>query len=49
MLTDTSLVRTELIVAEEAYPLASSSSSDHWKRFLKGVGDTAPVNEEGYP
>jgi len=49
MLTDTSPVRTELIVAEEAYPLASFSSSDHWKRFLNGAGDTAPVDEEGCP
>jgi len=47
MLTDMRPVRTELIMAEEAYPLASSSPSDHWKRFLNGVGDTVPVDEEG--
>jgi len=49
MLADTSLVRTELMVAEEAYPLAFFLSLDHWKRFLNGSGDTAPVNEEGLP
>jgi len=49
MLADTSPIRTELMVAEEAYPLPSSSSSDHLKRFLNGVGDTAPVDEEGCP
>jgi len=49
MLADTSLVRSELMVAEEAYPLASSSSSDLWKRFFSGVRDTAPVDEEGCP
>jgi len=47
MLADTSPVHTELMVTEEAYPLASSSSSDHWKRFLNGAGDTTPVDEEG--
>jgi len=46
MLADTSLVRTKLMMAEEAYPLASSSISDHWKRFLNGAGDTSPVDEE---
>ena len=47
MLADTSPIRTELIVAEEVYPLASSSLSDHWKMFLNGAGDTSPVDKEG--
>ena len=37
----------ELILVEEAYTLAFSSSSDHWKSFLNGVGDMVPVDEEG--
>jgi len=41
------LVRTELMVADKAYPLVSSTSSDYWKRFLNGAGDTASVDEEG--
>jgi len=49
MLADTSPVRTELMVADKVYPLASSSSSDHWKRFLNGAGETTPVNEKGCP
>jgi len=47
MFADTSPFHTELMVAEEAYPLAFSSSSDHWKRFLNGASDTASVDEEG--
>jgi len=49
MLADTSPVHTKLMVAEEAYPLASSSLSDYWKRFLNGAGDTTSVDEEGCP
>ena len=49
MLVDTSPIRTELMVADEAYPLGFSSSSGHWKWFLNGAGDTAPVDEEGSP
>jgi len=48
MLADTSHVCTELMIAEEAYPLASSSSLDHWKRLLNGAGGTASVDEEGW-
>jgi len=47
MLADTSPVHTELMVPEEAYLLASSSLSNHWKRFLNGAGGTSPVDEEG--
>jgi len=49
MLADTSPVHTELMVADEAYPLAFSSSSDYWKRFLNGAGDITLVDEEGCP
>jgi len=54
MLADTSHIRTVLIrivlmVVEEMYPLASSSSSNHWKKFLNGAGDTTPVDKEGCP
>jgi len=45
MLADTIPVCTELIVAEEAYPLASSSSSNYSKWFLNGAGDTTLVDE----
>jgi len=47
MLVDTSPVHTEVMVAEETYPLASSLLSNHWKKFLNGAGDTSPVDEEG--
>ena len=40
-------VRIELMVAQEAQPLATASSSDHWKRCLNGTGDVALVEEEG--
>jgi len=46
MLADTNPVRTELMVADEACALGSSSS-DHWKRFLNGADETALVDEEG--
>ena len=46
ILTDTLSVRTELTVAEEAYPLSSSSSSDGWSDFL-GSGEARAVEEEG--
>ena len=45
--TDTLSVRTELTVAEEAYPLSSSSSSDHWNNFLIGSGEVTVVEEDG--
>jgi len=48
MLADTLPVCTELTVAEKAYPLASPSSSDHWKRLFSGSGDTTLVEEDGY-
>jgi len=48
MLANKNLFHSELMVAEEAYPLAFSSS-DHWKRFLNGIGDTTSVDERGYP
>jgi len=47
MLADTLPVYTELTVAEEAYPLAYPSSSDHWKRLFSSSGDITPVEEEG--
>ena len=45
--TDTLSVRTELTVAEEAYPLSSSSSSDHWTDPLFGSGEVTAVEEDG--
>jgi len=45
--TDTLPVRIELTVAEEAYPLASPSSSDHWNKFFNDLGDITPVEEDG--
>jgi len=45
--TDTLSVRTELTVAEDAYPLSSPSSSDHWNKFFSGFGDITPVEEDG--
>ena len=47
MLTDTLSVRTELTVAEEAYPLSSSSSSDHWTDPLLSSGEVTAVEEDG--
>ena len=44
--TDTLSVRIELTVAEEAYPL-SSSSSDHWNNLLISSGDVTLVEEDG--
>jgi len=49
ILTETLHVFTEITVAEEAYPLASPSSSDHWKRLFNGSGYITPVEEDGYP
>jgi len=49
MLADIRPILIKLIVAFEAYLLASSSSFGRWKRFLNGVGDKAPVDEEGCP
>ena len=46
ILTDALSVRTELTVAEEAYPLSSSSSSDGWSDFLGSV-EARAVEEEG--
>jgi len=47
--TDTLLVCIELIVAEEAYPQASPSSSEHWNKLFNGSGDITPVEEDGCP
>jgi len=47
ILTDTLSVRTELTVAEEAYPLSSSSSSDNWTDPLFGLGEATAVEEDG--
>ena len=47
MFTDALSVRTELTVAEEAYPLSSSSSSDHWTDPLFGSGKAIAVEEDG--
>jgi len=47
MLADFLPVCTELTIAEEAYPLASLSSSDYWKRLFSGSGDTILVEEDG--
>ena len=46
ILTDALSVRTELTVAEEAYPLSSSSPSDDWSDFL-GSDEARAVKEEG--
>jgi len=46
MLTDALSVCTELTVAEEAYPLSSSSSSDGWSDLL-GSGEVRAVEEDG--
>ena len=45
--TDTLSVRTELTVAEETYPLFSSSSSDHRTNPLIGFGEVTAVEEDG--
>jgi len=45
--TDTLSVRIELTVAEEAYPLSSHSSSDHWNNLFIGSGDVILVEEDG--
>ena len=45
--TDALFVRTELTVAEEAYPLSLSSSSDDWTDLLLGSGEATAVEEEG--
>ena len=45
--TDTLSIRTELTVAEEAYPLSLSSSSDHWNNLLIGSGEITVVEEDG--
>ena len=47
MFTDALSVRTELTVAEEAYPLSSSSSSGHWTDLLFGSGEVTAVEEDG--
>jgi len=39
-------VRIELTIAEEAYPLSSSSSSDGWGDLM-GCGEVRAVEEEG--
>ena len=44
---DTLSVRTELTVAEEAYPLSSPSSSDHWNNLFIGSGEVILVEEDG--
>ena len=45
--TDTLSVRTGLTVAEEAYPLSSSSSSYYWNNPLIGSGEVTVVEEDG--
>ena len=45
--TDTLVVCTELSVAEEAYPLTSPSSSDHWKILFDSSGEIALIEEDG--
>jgi len=47
MFTDALSIRTELTVAEEAYPLSSSSSSDDWSDLLLGSSEASAVEEEG--
>ena len=47
MLTDALSIRTELTVAEEAYPLSSSSSFDGWSDLLLDSGEARAVEEEG--
>ena len=47
MFTDALSVRTELTVAEEAYPLSLSSSSEDWTDLLLGSGEATAVEEEG--
>ena len=44
--TDTLSVHTELTVAEEAYPLSSSSSSDHWNNLLIDSGEVIVAEED---
>ena len=39
MFTDALSVRTEVTIAEEAYPLSLSSSSDDWIDLLLGSGE----------
>ena len=44
--TDILSIRIELTVAEEAYPLSSTSSSDHWNNLLIGSGKVTVVEED---
>ena len=44
--TDTLSIRIELTVAEEAYPLSSSSPSDYWNNLLISSSDVTPVEED---
>ena len=47
MFTDALFVRTELTVAEEAYPLSSSSSSDDWTDPPFSSDEATAIEEEG--
>ena len=44
--TNTLPVCTELSIAEEAYPLTSPSSSDHWKISSDGSGEITLIEED---
>ena len=47
MFTDALSVCTELTVAEEVYPLSSSSPSDDWTDLLRSSGEATTVEEDG--